>query len=859
MFFRMFDRSVFRLSAPVLVAWLLFMAPLLVRAAPVETMITQGGQAQQQIVVSGTATGQTRLNAAKLASLLTQITSTPFQVIAGDGTQGIVLGRAGEFPALQTGADLFDKAPTRQEEYLIRSHTKGIWLLGATDLGAQNAMWDFLYRIGYRQYFPGEAWEIVPRHTTLRVAIDTVEKPSYFSRRIWYGHGIAPYAKEPYKDWCEKNRCAPGLVLNTGHAYGRFAKALKHEFEGHSEYLPLIDGERRSERNIKPELGNPELRGKIVDYAVDTFRKAPSLQSFSVDPSDGGGWSQSPESAKLGSVSDQVITLANEVAAGVERQFPGKLIGTYAYSFHSPPPSIHVHPNVVVSVATAFIKGGYSAEELMQGWAAKGATLGVREYYSVNTWDRDQPAQARGGNLDYLQRTIPRFHGLGARYMSAEASDNWGPNGLGYWFATRALWDIKEAERKEALVDDFLRTAFGPAEAPMRAFYEQLDGSTPKLAPDDQIGRMFRSLEQASQLADTPAIRRRIDELTLYAHYASLYRSYSKAEGAERQTAFEQLIRHAWRMRTTMLVHTQALYRDLHRRDKSVNPAPNAEWAVAEGNNPWKSSEPFTLAEFKRYRSDGIAAHPLVELAYKPTSYSQELVPVGQQLQAPEVPVSAVLSVFSGRGMQRFLTHIARAPARIELKITGGNIAHYRDRGPVKVELFKVGGSSETGEIETLVATDQSAQPDGKEYRVVLTAKEPGLHRVVVNDGKDSTKIEWPEGLPVSFTSTPEDPVNSFYSQWAGYSYVPKGTQVIGFFGGEHGELLDSQGRVVFWLNGRDNNYHSADVPQGQDGRFWWARYVRGPLHLLTVPPLFARRPQELLLPREVIEKDAAR
>ena len=64
---------------------------------------------------------------------------------------------------------------------------------------------------------------------------------------------------------------------------------------------------------------------------------------------------------------------------------------------------------------------GLTLDELMDGWARQGATLGVREYYSVNTWDRDQPGHARGGNLAYLAKTIPAFHAKGARYLSAES------------------------------------------------------------------------------------------------------------------------------------------------------------------------------------------------------------------------------------------------------------------------------------------------------------------------------------------------------------------------------------------------------------------------------------------------------
>ena len=94
----------------------------------------------------------------------------------------------------------------------------------------------------------------------------------------------------------------------------------------------------------------------------------------------------------MGSVSDRVLTLANEAAEAINDLGLGeKYVGIYAYSRHSPPPNIKAHPNVVVSVATAFIRGGYSVEELVEGWAAQGAVLGIRDYHDVHTWSRDLP------------------------------------------------------------------------------------------------------------------------------------------------------------------------------------------------------------------------------------------------------------------------------------------------------------------------------------------------------------------------------------------------------------------------------------------------------------------------------------
>jgi hypothetical protein len=728
-------------------------------------------------------------------------------------------------------------------------------VIGATELAVEDAVWDLLYRLGYRQFFPGGHWEVIPQTPELAVTVDAEELPDYLARRIWYGFGPWDYAAEPYRDWCAKNRAVSGVELNSGHAYGGFIRALQREFDQHPEFYPLVSGERKAGKDTKLCLSNPELRRLVAQHAVAQFQKNPGQDSLSVDPSDGGGWCECQACAKLGTVTDRALLLANDVATAVNAEFPGKLVGMYAYNYHSPPPTtVRPHPQVVISVATAFLKGGLTLDEIIQGWSEKGTVLGVREYYSVNTWDRDLPAHARGGNLDYLRRTIPRFHAQGARYLSAESSDNWGPNGLGYYLAARLLWDVDEAGRLEELVDDFLTRAFGPAKAPLADFYRQLDGSKPHLVEDDQLGRMFRALEQGKRLAGSAAIHARLDDLTQYARYVDLYQRYAKAKETQRQAAFEQLIRHAYRMRQTMLVHTKALYRDLAGRDKTVAIPEGCTWNVPEGRNPWKSSEPFTTKELAAFLREGIERHPLAKLDFQPVTFSTDLVSAAP-LQLPATPPAAGLG--PGRGRQAFLTLVDQAPATITLKITGGLIAHYRDRGHVRIEVFKLGGTSATGEKETLVAQDRSVPPDGVERAVKLVVPEAGLHRIVVNDGEDRTLVAWEAGLPVTVESSEAAPLNRAYGSWEMYFYVPKGTAVVGLFGGEHGEVRDADGRPLLWLNGRERNFYSVAVPDGQDGKLWRIRYGRGPVHLLTVPSCFARSADELLLPREVVQRDA--
>lgn len=837
-----------------LVLWSVFSfeTAAVIHAAPVE--IARNGRAMMPVIHGARATAETKALAGKLSDMLKKMSGADFAVKEGDGSEGIALGTLEDFPTLATKVVFQPNDLLKREEYALKSHQKGVWALGATTLACQHAMWDMLHRLGYRQYFPGSNWEVIPKLDVLAVEYDSLEKPSYHSRRIWYGYGAWDYAKKPYQEWCEKNRCLQGLNLNTGHAYDGIVKALKKEFDAHPEYWPLLNGERKPVRNPKPELGNPELRKKIVEHALAQMQKNPSADSVSMDPSDGGGWSESAESARLGSITDQALTLANEVAEAINKKFPGKLVGIYAYNYHSAPPAIKVHPRVIVSVATAFIKGGQSLEEILTGWAARGATLGIREYYSVNTWDRDQPGHARGGNLDYLQRTIPDFHSKGARFMSAESSDNWGPNGLGYYFASRMLWNVEDAKSRAAIEKDFLERCFGPASDVMRDFYNQLDGSKPHLVVDDQLGRMFLALKKAQTLSSDRSIQARLDDLVLYTRYASLYHQYSQADGAKRQKAFEDLIRHAYRMRTTMMIHAYGLYRDLPSRDKTVSVPDQCKWNIPEGKNPWKSSEAFKPDEIAGFISDGISRHKLVELNFQPIAYSSDLLPASGALKIPENAPRGELG--AGRGVQSFLAYFPKSDSRLELIITGGLIAHYRDRGNVKVEVFKLGGSSQTGERETLVHTDSSVPPDGKERKLIIPLKEGGLYKVVIKDGQDKTLVKWPENQIMSIVSTRDEPMNRFYAMWMGYFYVPKGTKVIGLFGGEHGEVRDSKDRPHFWLNGREPNFYSVAVPPGEDGKFWRVRYVRGALRLLTVPPYFAQSPAELLVPRETLSLD---
>lgn len=541
--------------------------PLALSAA----VLCAGGRPALPVVTGAGASARTRAAAADLAASLGRICGAPFSVETGDGSRGLALGRASDFPALGL-AEAFDAPePMRREQYLLRSHANGLAAVGATDAAVEAAAADLLHRAGWRRFFPGAAWEVVPREPELALRVDAKTAPSFAARRIWYGFGESDWNRASFAEWRRRNRVPGAFDLQTGHSGEDLIARHKDEFAAHPEYLALVGGRRTSSKLC---LSNPGLRRLVVEDAVERLRKEPGRDTVSVEPSDGAGWCECAACRALGTPSDRVLGLANEVSEELERSLPGKYAAFYAYNLHAAPPSGRARGRVIVSVATSFLPKGRDAEEYLAAWREAGVgLLGAREYYGVFQWHQGLPGRMRGGDLAYLARTLPRFHALGVRLVSAESGEDWGANGLGYYAASRLLWDVGEASRVDAIREDFLTKAFGAAAGPMRRFYALLDGgagmsktAVPAALPRD----MYRLLSEAFAATDDPAVKARLEDLTLYARYVELHAAY-RSSVIGRQAAFSALVRHARRIRSRQLVHLKALLADAPRRDRFVS------------------------------------------------------------------------------------------------------------------------------------------------------------------------------------------------------------------------------------------------------------------------------------------------
>ncbi len=552
-----------------------------------KVIISENGKAKQVVVIpSATFLKEAQL----LTRVLGEISGGTFSFALGDGKTGIAIGTTSDFPDIPFKPK-FSKSDIRGKQgYEIKTHSNGVYIIGATPQAVSYAVSEFLRLLEYRFFFAPANWEVIPSNPNLELAVHVREIPDYFSRNIWPTWGFWP----EYKDnavWDATNRNV-GYKLNTSHIYEKFISDNISVFNGHPEYYALSGGVRNSHKLC---ISNPDLRTLFANYVVSKFENDATLESFSVEPSDRAGWCECSQCAALGSISTRAVLLANTAAEAVSAKFSGKKLGMYAYSYHCAPPSIDVHPIIVVNAATSFIRDGWSYDDILSGWKAKKATIGIRDYYSLGYWPPVKPGGSSGSDFNYLTQSIPNYLEKEARYMSAEASDDWGPNGLGYYIASNLLWNVETD--MEPLLLDFLNKSFAGAAEPMKDFYT-LMYNNPGTLSEKLIGGMYKFLENGLQLVSEEKVAARLYDLAIYTRICELLMLF---EANQTTGNYTQLMNFIISTKRSRMVHSYAMYREPRYAPAAIRdqlPAFN-----------WENIVPPTKQELDTYIANGISEY----------------------------------------------------------------------------------------------------------------------------------------------------------------------------------------------------------------------------------------------------------
>ncbi|HYT90647.1 MAG TPA: DUF4838 domain-containing protein [Gemmataceae bacterium] len=536
---------------------------------------------------------------------------------ARDATPGIYVGLAADFPRLR----LEGVEQLGPEGFLIRSDGKSLFLIAREARGVEHAVSAFLHSLGCRWFFPGKTWEVVPRQKTVTGSWDERQTPSFtLQRKIWYGFGASPQCARDLAEWERHNRMGGPVRITIGHTWHGLNPAV--DFKSHPEWFAEVGGKRQPS---KPCYSHPGVVQRATEYALGQAAKG--VPMISMTPPDGLGFcecercravcqggkpykdlgttfARRPDGVLVSVTSETLFQFINQVAAAVAAKYPKTLVGCYAYSAYSHPPSFKLHPNVFLQTTTAFRRTPLSLAEQLDAFRKIEVQSGVRAYHSVYQWDWDYPTIAKGElSLPRLVNDLRFYQKQHVQSVNAEASCNWGPRGLGYYLAARLLWDVREDPR--ALIADFYDKAFGPAALPMERYYVRWLGSyvavrtkaaavkpgvekkgadkildelgATDLTPPEGFNRAtlraaYRDLDEAAGLVkDLPEYRARVDHLRLYAHYLSLrIRLEEAAKTKDREkvrAAVQDEAVFGARLMNTNLIHSRPLIgKEFYRR-----------------------------------------------------------------------------------------------------------------------------------------------------------------------------------------------------------------------------------------------------------------------------------------------------
>lgn len=819
-----------------------------------ELLLAKNGVPKLSIILSAKASDDIKAVAKELAGYLKRITGATFAIETGDGHTGIVLGTLAEFPddAL-TQLLLIRNDFDGREAYAIRTESARLRLIGATDLGASHAAFRLLESMGCRWFFPNEVWEVVPSIGSLKVEVNETDRPVILSRRIWYGWGFFSEKEKPnkphadYQAWARHNRMAASLPINAGHAWQDIIANNKKMFDAHPEYLALTKGKRQGEQLC---VSNPAVRQLAVEHVLNQFKHRPGLEMASMECSDGGGQCECEECEKLGSISDRVFGLANEVARAVAAKYPGKKVGLYAYNEHCEPPGFDLAPNVYVQLTAGFTTGKYTFDELLELWPRRCQSLGYYDYFSVWTWTQDRLPGGRGADVPYIMQQIPRYAEHHATSIDAESGNNWGPHGRGYYLANRLLWNPKGDAN--AILADFYDKAFGPAAGAMKRYYELLDPARPRVRAADApvadtlfsrhlIGLAYREMEQATQLAkDRPDVQLRLDALKEYLRYDQLCWLRDHENGKEKKKALAlAVITHSYRIRYSYMTHWQAMLQE--GTPKFAKQFDEPAWSVHDKTmrKAWADDRSLTHDEIERDFAEGLAYFQTQEVNER--KFSLDLVPA-HFANAP-----AAISSQGYQGGLRYALY-SRDGEDLSVTITAGTIAWYRNHAAARYTLRNSAGE---------VVTEARMPLDGEGHKLDFKVPKAGLYWFDFEDSAAGWKIVVDAGRPVSVLLNADKGYAHAGHMQQVYFYVPKGTKRIDYYwkGAPH-LLIGPDGKQVAEVK-TSGEFVRIEVPAGADGKLWsFKQLALGHLWFFNVPNELSASPGALLLPREVVEKD---
>ncbi len=344
--------------------------------------------------------------------------------------------------------------------------------------------------VGMRWLFPGDLGRVAPTRPTLEFPEgDTIEESPFIFRLLPQLTGPSPREGD---DWRDRHKLGFSYKVRIGHNFHAVPDSMWNQ---HPEWFGMNSkGVRPNNPVRKLETTNQELVQYFAQLAIDALKADPTLNVYSVAPSDGWEWSMSPESkayydempgvypGNQASVTRLILKWYRDIAAIVAREYPQGKIGGFLYSNYQLPPAdgnLELPTNLTIQVATGsdacynFSRSGNPERFnlVLDTWAPH-VTHPWFSYNLPNWWrfNRAQVTPLAPDHLNIIFKSFIKNKIDGATFYG---HSNWSDGAPFNYTIAKMMWnptlDAREIER------DWLLHAYGPeAGLAMLDFYNQL-------------------------------------------------------------------------------------------------------------------------------------------------------------------------------------------------------------------------------------------------------------------------------------------------------------------------------------------------------------------------------------------------
>ena len=724
------------------------------------------------------------------------------------------------------------------EGLYIKSDDQSVLIIGNTGLAIQQAVYIYLDQLGFRFLLPGEIWEVIPSLKSVYKKSGILTQPHYDNRTIANGHGYANSKKieTDFKSWEKANRMGGSFPVRNGHSYDEIMMNNAPTFKEHPEYFAGQVAKGTLPPAPKFNVANKDLVKLVAEDAVkrlETYKLLKEhIKMVSMEPSDGGGFCNTPACKAIGTPSDQAFYLTNAAAREVQKKFPGSWVGSYAYNEHILPTKYTLGPNVFVMITNGFNRSKYSTEELLGMWGKKTKKTGVYEYLHVYEGSMDMPGQMKVSSTKYLSQSIKKFYKAGATTYVAESTMGWVSKAVGNYALARLLWDINSDV--ESIKKDFYTNAFSSVAPQMRKMMDSWEEYPNRVPSDNDLADWLRLTDEAYRKAGSEKIRKRIGHIKIYLHYMVLFRNLKLKTSEDN---YIRIVTFANRTFETAAFATLPTMVSVG----NYSGIKGKGWYDSP-EQPWKKDKlPHTEEELEKFFQDDLKTIQRTEgvTGFTPATNFVSLSDI-IKLPATNFPKATI----TAWGNTEYIIQVKEKSADNFFQLTSGYAANPAVDRDVKVSIYKTDDKEKENPV---LQFKQSKKTEMEKFS--LAALAPGYYCMRVADEQKMFMLKFSPGINYSITIRPREKLltTTVWGYNTFYFYVPPGVKK--FLVSKTVSLIieTPSGRSINMEGGAEET-RMIDVQNNEAG-IWKIFKQSGSLYLEGVPPYLGIHPSTMLVP----------